>query len=53
LNVRCLTHRHVACIGEISNANKTLVGKSEEERQLGRLKHRWEGNIKMELKQIV
>jgi len=28
------------------------VGKSEEKRPLGRLKHRWEDNIKMDLQEV-
>jgi len=29
-----------------------LVGKPEKKKPLGRLKHRWEDNIKMDLKEI-
>jgi hypothetical protein len=29
-----------------------LVGKPEEKRPLGRPKHRWEDNIKMDLKEV-
>jgi len=31
------------------NAYKTLVGKPEEKRSLGRPRRRWEGNIRMDL----
>jgi hypothetical protein len=37
---------------EVRNANKILVGKPEGNRQLGRPRHRWEGNIKMGLREI-
>jgi hypothetical protein len=35
------------------NSYKILVGKPEEKMPLGRLRHRWEVNIKMDLKYIV
>jgi hypothetical protein len=35
----------------IRNAYKTLVGKPEENRPLGRHKHRWKDNIKSNLKE--
>jgi len=31
---------------------KVLVGKPEGERQLGRPRHRWEDNIKMDLQEV-
>jgi hypothetical protein len=34
-----------------SNAYSILVGKSEGKRPLGRLKSRWEGNIKIDLRE--
>jgi len=34
------------------NAYKILIGKSEGKRQLGRHKRRWEGNIRMDLREI-
>jgi hypothetical protein len=34
----------------MKNAYKILVGKSEGKRLFGRHRHRWEDNIKMELK---
>jgi hypothetical protein len=43
---------HVACMGEVRNAYKILVGKSEEKRPLGRPKHRWKDNIRMDLREI-
>jgi hypothetical protein len=39
--------RHVARIGEKRNAYKTLVGKAEEKRPLGRPRRMWEDNIKI------
>jgi hypothetical protein len=43
---------HIACVGERRNAHKILVGKPEGKGPLGRLGHRWEDNIKMDLKEI-
>jgi len=40
---------HIACMGEIRNAYKILVGKPEGKRPLGGHRHRWEDNIKMDL----
>jgi hypothetical protein len=37
---------------EISNAYKILVGKPEGKRPLGRPRHRWEGNIRLDLGKI-
>ena len=38
---------HVACMGERRDVYKVLVGNSEGKRQLGRLRRRWNVNIKM------
>jgi hypothetical protein len=35
--------------GEMRNSYKVLVGKPEGKRPLGRPRHRWERNIKMDL----
>jgi hypothetical protein len=43
---------HVAHRREMRNAYKILVGKPEGKRPLGRPWHRWEDNIKMDLKEI-
>jgi hypothetical protein len=43
---------HVACIGEVRGAYKILVGRPEGKRPLGRPRHRWEDNIKMDLREI-
>jgi hypothetical protein len=39
---------HVARMGVKINIYRLLVGKSEGKRQLGRLRRRWEDNIKMD-----
>jgi hypothetical protein len=38
----------VACVGEMGNTDRILVGKPEGKRPLRRLRHRWEDNIKMD-----
>jgi hypothetical protein len=43
---------HVARMREKRNAYRTLVGKPEGERPLGRPRCRWVGNIKMDLREI-
>jgi hypothetical protein len=42
--------KRVAHMEEMRNAYKILVGKPERKRILGRPKHRWEDNIRMDLK---
>jgi hypothetical protein len=37
-------------VGEEKNARGILVGKPEGKKPLGRPRHRWEGNIKMDLR---
>jgi hypothetical protein len=44
--------RHVARMGEDRSAYNILVGWPEGRRPLGRLKRRWEDNIKMDLGEI-
>jgi hypothetical protein len=44
---------HAACMGEVRNAYKTLVRKPERKRPLGRCRHRWEDNIRMDLMESV
>jgi len=41
--------RHVACMGEMRNAYNILVGKPEGKRPFGKLRHKWEDNIKMDI----
>jgi hypothetical protein len=43
---------HVACVGERRGVYRILVGKLEGKRPLGRPRHRWEDNIKMDLKEV-
>jgi hypothetical protein len=43
---------HVARMGEKRIAYRILVGKPESKRPLGRPRHRWADNIKMELSEI-
>jgi hypothetical protein len=42
---------HVARVGEMRNAYNILVGKSERKRPLGRHRHRWEDNIRMDVRE--
>jgi hypothetical protein len=43
---------YVACMGEGKGVYRILVGRPKDKRPLGRLKHRWEDNIKMNFKEI-
>ncbi|KAJ4442157.1 hypothetical protein ANN_12023 [Periplaneta americana] len=43
---------HVAHMGKSRNAYKVLVGRPEGKRPLGRPRHRWEDNIKMDLREV-
>jgi len=43
---------HVARMGEGRGLHRVLVGKPEGKRPLGRPRHRWEDNIKMDLKEV-
>jgi hypothetical protein len=42
---------HVACMGEGRGVYRVLVGRPEGKRPLGRGRHRWEDNIKMDLRE--
>ena len=42
----------VARMGERRGVYRVLVGKPEGKRPLGRLRRRWEGNIKMDLQEV-
>jgi len=42
----------VALMGDMRNAYRLLVGKPGGKRPLGRPKHRWEDNIRMNLREI-
>jgi len=43
---------HVARMGEERSVHRVLVGKPEGKRPLGRPRHRWEDNIKMNLREV-
>ncbi|KAJ4439040.1 hypothetical protein ANN_14996 [Periplaneta americana] len=43
---------HVARMGESRNAYRVLVGRPEGKRPFGRPRHRWEDNIKMDLREV-
>ena len=45
--------RYVACMGEGKGVHRVLVGKPEGKRPLGRPRHRWEDNIKMDLQEVI
>ena len=44
---------HVACMGEVRGVHRVLMGKPEGKRPLGRPRHRWEDNIKMDIQEVV
>jgi hypothetical protein len=43
---------YVACVGEGRGVYRVLVGRPKGNRPLGRPRHRWEDNIKMDLREI-
>jgi hypothetical protein len=43
---------HVACMGAKRNAYRVLVGKPEKKKPLGKPRHRWEENIKMDVREM-
>jgi hypothetical protein len=43
---------HVARMGEVRGVHRVLVGKPEGKRPLGRPRHRWEDNIKMDVQEV-
>jgi hypothetical protein len=43
---------HVDGMREMKNTYNTLVGKQEGKRPLGRTRHRWEDNIRMDLREV-
>jgi hypothetical protein len=43
---------HVARMGEGRDVYRVLVGRPERKRPLGRLRHGWEDNIKIDLREI-
>jgi len=42
----------VALVGETRGADRILMGKPEGKRPLGRPRHRWENNIKMDIQEV-
>jgi hypothetical protein len=44
--------RHVALMGERRDIYRVLVKKLEGKRPLGRSRHRWEDNIKLDLQEV-
>jgi hypothetical protein len=44
--------RHVERMGEGRVVHRVLVGRPEGKRPLGRLRHRWEDNNKMDLQEV-
>jgi len=50
-----MTHCLIKCVcvcGERRGIYRVLVGKPEGKRPLGRARHRWEDNIKMDLQEV-
>jgi hypothetical protein len=45
--------RPIACVGEMKNAYKILVGIPEEKRPLRKPRSRWDDNIKIDFKEKV
>jgi hypothetical protein len=43
---------HVACMGEGRSVYRAFVGRLEGKRLLGRPRHRWKDNIKLDLREI-
>jgi len=43
---------HVAHMGEARGAYRVLMGKPEGKRPLGRPRHRWKDNIRMDLQEV-
>ena len=43
---------HIARMGERRGGYRVLVGTPEGKRPLGRLRHRWEDNIKMDIQEV-
>ena len=43
---------HVACMGEERGVYRVLVGKPKRRRPLGRPRHRWVDNIRMDLQEV-
>jgi hypothetical protein len=50
--VRVIKARRMRWAGEVGGAYNILVGRPEGRRPLGRPRHRWEDNIKVDLREI-
>jgi hypothetical protein len=44
---------HAACVVERGGADRVLVGETEGKGPLGRPRHRWKDNIKMDLQEMM
>ena len=44
---------HAACVVKRRGANRVLVGETERKGPLGKPRHRWEDNIKMDLQEMM
>jgi hypothetical protein len=51
-SIRCCWARHVARIGKRRGVYRVVAVKPEGRRPLGRLRLRWEDNIKMDLREV-
>jgi hypothetical protein len=51
MKLRITWARNVACMGEMRNAYKILVRKPGRKKQLRRCEHKWEDNIRMDLRE--
>jgi hypothetical protein len=49
---RMIWARHVVCRGERRGVYRVFLGKPEGKRPLGRPRHRWLDNIKMDLQEV-
>ena len=52
IKLRMRWAEHVAHMGEGKGMYRVLVGKPEGKRPLGKPRHRWEDNIKMDLQKV-
>jgi hypothetical protein len=43
---------HVACMGEGRGVYRVMVGRPKGKRPLGRPRHRWKDNLKMDIRKI-
>jgi hypothetical protein len=51
-NIRMRWAGHVARLGERRGVYRVLVGKPEGKRPVGRPRHRWEDNIKIDVEEV-